>query len=139
MAEDYKLIDNEEKHRYEFQIDDKIAEIDYIKSNNGEIYLVHTEVPASLGGKGVGSQLAEKVLSDIERQGLRLVPLCPFVAGYIHKHPEWKRIVMRGKESRIHKWRINHHMAAGNVSARRNMRKNVTQCISPERKTVGTN
>ena len=51
MAEDYKLIDNEEKHRYEFQIDDKIAEIDYIKSNNGEIYLVHTEVPASLGGK----------------------------------------------------------------------------------------
>ena len=60
MAEDYKLIDNEEKHRYEFQIDGKIAEIDYIKSNNGEIYLVHTEVPASLGGKGVGSQLAEK-------------------------------------------------------------------------------
>lgn len=48
MAEDYKLIDNEEKHRYEFQIDDKIAKIDYIKSNNGEIYLVHTEVPASL-------------------------------------------------------------------------------------------
>ena len=34
MAEDYKLIDNEEKHRYEFQIDGKIAEIDYIKSNN---------------------------------------------------------------------------------------------------------
>ena len=69
MAEDYKLIDNEEKHRYEFQIDGKIAEIDYIKSN---------------------------ALADIERQGLRLVPLCPFVAGYIHKHPEWKRIVMRG-------------------------------------------
>ena len=92
MAEDYKLIDNEEKHRYEFQIDDKIAQIDYIKSNNGEIYLVHTEVPASLGARGVGSQLAEKTLADIER----LVPLCPFVAGYIHKHPEWKRIVMRG-------------------------------------------
>lgn len=101
MAEDYKLIDNEEKHRYEFQIDDKIAEIDYIKSNNGEIYLVHTEVPASLGGKGVGSQLAEKVLSDIERQGLRLVPLCPFVAGYIHKHPEWKRIVMYKRQNKM--------------------------------------
>ena len=24
MAEDYKLIDNEEKHRYEFQIDDNM-------------------------------------------------------------------------------------------------------------------
>ena len=38
MAEDYKLIDNEEKHRYEFQIDGKIAEIDYNhkKSKIGE-------------------------------------------------------------------------------------------------------
>ena len=96
MAEDNKLIENEKKHRNEFQNDDKIAKIYYIKSNNGEIYRVHTEVPASLGGRGVGSQLAEKTLADIERQGLRLVPLCPFVAGYIHKHPEWKRIVMRG-------------------------------------------
>ena len=96
MAEDYKLIDNEEKHRYEFQIDGKIAEIDYIKSNNGEIYLVHTEVPASLGGKGVGSQLAEKALAAIERQGRRRGPLCPFVDGYSPNHPEWKRIVMRG-------------------------------------------
>lgn len=96
MIEDYKLIDNKENNRYEFQIDGKIAEIDYIKSD-GEIYFVHTEVPASLGGKGVGSQLAEKALEDVDRQELRLVPLCPFIAGYIKKHPEWKRIVMRGK------------------------------------------
>lgn len=96
MIEDYKLIDNKENNRYEFQIDGKIAEIDYSKSD-GEIYFVHTEVPASLGGKGVGSQLAEKALEDVDRQELRLVPLCPFIAGYIKKHPEWKRIVMRGK------------------------------------------
>ena len=66
MAEDYKLIDNEEKHRYEFQIDGKIAEIDYIKSNNGEIYLVHTEVPASLGGKPFTKA------ANIRREGSRL-------------------------------------------------------------------
>lgn len=96
MEKDYKLIDNKENHRYEFLIGDKIAEIDYIKSNNGEIYLTHTEVPASMGGQGIGSELVEKTLKDIERQNLRLVPLCPFVAAYIHKHPEWKRIVMRG-------------------------------------------
>ena len=96
MTEDFKLIDNEENHQYEFHIDDKLAKIEYIKSNNGEIYLTHTEVPAGLGGRGVGSQLAEKVLTDIEKQELRLVPLCPFVAGFIHKYPDWKRIVMRG-------------------------------------------
>ncbi|WP_296187597.1 GNAT family N-acetyltransferase [uncultured Bacteroides sp.] len=96
MTENYELIDNEEKHQYEFHVEGYVPRIEYIKSLNGEIYLTHTEVPAALGGHGIGSQLAEKVLTDIERQGFRLVPLCPFVAGYIHKHPEWKRIVLRG-------------------------------------------
>ena len=67
-----------------------------IKNKDGVIYLTHTEVPMELGGKGIGSQLVEKVLLDIEKKDLRLVPLCPFVAGYIQKHPDWKRIVMRG-------------------------------------------
>ena len=93
---DYKLIDNEERHQYEFHVDQYTPKIEYIKSTNGEIYLTHTEVPTQLGGKGIGSQLVEKALKDIEKQGLRLVPLCPFVAGYIHKRPEWKRIVMKG-------------------------------------------
>lgn len=96
MEEDFKLINNEEKHQYEFRIDDKLAKMEYTKSDNGEIYLTHTEVPVGLGGRGVGSQLALKVLTDIEQQGLRLIPVCPFVAGYIHKYPEWKRIVMKG-------------------------------------------
>lgn len=96
MEKEYELIDNKERHQYEFHVEKKTPKIEYIKSQNGEIYLTHTEVPPQLGGKGIGSQLAEKTLKDIERQGLRLVPLCPFIAGYIHKHPEWKRIVLRG-------------------------------------------
>lgn len=87
--DDYELIDNTENHQYEFHIGKLVPKIEYIKSKNGEIYLTHTEVPVQLEGKGVGSQLVEKVLKDIERQELRLVPLCPFVAGYIKKHPDW--------------------------------------------------
>lgn len=94
--DDYELIDNEERHQYEFHIGKYDPKIEYIKTKNGEIYLTHTEVPVALEGKGVGSQLVEKVLKDIEKQELRLVPLCPFVAGYIQKHPDWRRIVMRG-------------------------------------------
>jgi predicted GNAT family acetyltransferase len=96
MEADYELIDNEERRQYEFHVEKYTPKIEYMKSTNGEIYLTHTEVPTQLGGKGIGSQLVEKALKDIEKQGLRLVPLCPFVAGYIHKHPEWKRIVMKG-------------------------------------------
>lgn len=96
MNEEYKLIDNKSRHQYEFHVGEEIPRIEYITSLNGEIYLTHTEVPAILEGRGIASQLVRKALEDIERQGLRLVPLCPFVAGYIHKHPEWRRIVLRG-------------------------------------------
>ena len=94
--ENYKLIDNVALHQYEFRIGDLIPRIEYIKTKNGEIYLTHTEVPSALEGKGVGSSLVRLALEDIERQQLRLVPLCPFVAGYVQTHPEWKRLVMEG-------------------------------------------
>ena len=94
--ENYKLIDKVAMHQYEFRIGDLIPRIEYIKTKNGEIYLTHTEVPSALEGKGVGSSLVRLALEDIERQQLRLVPLCPFVAGYVQKHPEWKRLVMEG-------------------------------------------
>ena len=83
MTEDYELKDDVHRQQYEFRIGNYTPKIEYIKSINGEIYLTHTEVPRELEGKGIGSQLVEKTLQDIERQGLRLVPLCPFVAAYI--------------------------------------------------------
>ncbi|CAK7005057.1 MAG: hypothetical protein PARBA_00197 [Parabacteroides sp.] len=94
--EEYELIDNAERGQYEFHIGKYTPLIEYIKSKNGEIYLTHTEVPPQLEGQGIGAQLVKKVLDDIDRQALRLVPMCPFVAGYIQKHPEWKRLIMRG-------------------------------------------
>ena len=84
---DYELIDNTQDRQYEFHIGEMTPYIEYIKTQNGQIHLK---------GKGIGSRLVEKTLRDIERQGLELVPLCPFVAGYIKRHPEWKRIVMQG-------------------------------------------
>ena len=94
--ENYKLIDNVALHQYEFRIGDLIPRIEYIKTKNGEIYLTHTEVPSALEGKGVGSSLVRLALEDIERQQLRLVPLCPCVAGYVPQDPAWKRLVKEG-------------------------------------------
>ena len=39
-------------------------------------------------GRGFGSRLAEAALDDARRRGLAVVPLCPFIAWYIDKHPE---------------------------------------------------
>lgn len=93
--DEYKLIDNVDEKQYEFHVGDSIVKVEYIKTNDGEIYLTHTETPVSLEGQGIASQLMGKVLQDIEQKELRLVPLCPFVTSYIRKNPEWRKLVVR--------------------------------------------
>ena len=90
-ASNSKLIVNEAGQRYEIHIAELVAFIDY-KRVGQQILLTHTEVPTELEGQGVGSALVKKVLSEIKQNDLKLVPLCPFVAAYIQKHPEWQSL-----------------------------------------------
>ena len=91
----YQLIDNIEAKQYEIHIEDSIAKIEYIKAQNN-IYLTHTEVPTKLEGKGIGSSIVKLTLEDVKSKGLTLIPLCPFVALYIKRNPEWRELVLKG-------------------------------------------
>jgi len=95
MKSTYELKNNRISKQFEFHIDGLIPRIEYIRAKD-KIFLVHTEVPEQLEGQGIGSQLILAVLKEIERQDLTLVPLCPFVAGYIKEHPEWRKLVLKG-------------------------------------------
>ncbi len=90
-----KLLDNEKAKQYEMQVEGGLVRIEYIRAQD-KIYLTHTEVPKSLEGKGYGSQIIKMALEDIDEKDLTLIPMCPFVAGYIKKHPEWKKLVLKG-------------------------------------------
>ncbi|MEO1009851.1 MAG: GNAT family N-acetyltransferase [Bacteroidota bacterium] len=89
------ITDNTEAKQYEMHVDGLIPRIEYIRAQD-KIYLTHTEVPKGLEGKGIGSALVKMVLEDIDKKDLTLVPLCPFVAMYIKRHPEWKKLVLKG-------------------------------------------
>ncbi len=89
------IVNNAEAKRYELSVESKLAKIEYIATLD-KIYLTHTEVPKELEGKGIASKLVKFALEDIEKKDLTLIPLCPFVAMYIKKHPEWKKLVMKG-------------------------------------------
>ncbi|UUC46683.1 GNAT family N-acetyltransferase [Flavobacterium cerinum] len=92
MEDHLKLVNNEEKSRFELEVESYIAFIDY-KIKDKKIYLIHTEVPAELGGKGIGNAIVLKTLHYIKDNGYSLVPLCPFVAAYIKRHTEWNTLV----------------------------------------------
>ncbi len=91
----YQLIDNEEKKRYEFRLPEHTPFIEYIRTKD-KIYLTHTEVPKELEGKGIGTALVKQALEEVKKQDWTLIPLCPFVALYIKRHPEWKALVLKG-------------------------------------------
>lgn len=61
-----------------------------------KIVFTHTGVPGALEGKGVGSALARTGLEWARSEGKRVVPVCPFVAAYVARHPEYADLVRRG-------------------------------------------
>ncbi|WEK37216.1 MAG: GNAT family N-acetyltransferase [Candidatus Pseudobacter hemicellulosilyticus] len=98
MADQYKdleLVNNIEDQRFELQVEGETAFIEYRPASD-HYTLIHTEVPESLGGKGVGTAIIEKALYYLEQHQLKLIPLCPFVLVYLKRHPEWKRILAPG-------------------------------------------
>jgi hypothetical protein len=84
--------DNTERHRFELDIDGHVAFSNY-KRYGGTITILHTEVPKELNGRGIGSALVRGLLDMVRAQRLTVKPLCPFVAGYIAKHPEYANFV----------------------------------------------
>ncbi len=91
---EYTLVDNAEEKQYEYRLDGGIAKVKYIKTKD-KVFLTHTEVPRAYEGKGIASALVAEVLKEVEKSGLALIPLCPYVAAYIKRHPEWKPLVMK--------------------------------------------
>jgi uncharacterized protein len=85
--------DNPAELRYEARQGERLlGEIRY-RTEPGLVVLVHTEVAASAEGKGVGTALVAGALDDIRSRGLQVVPVCPFVAAYIRRHPEYADLV----------------------------------------------
>lgn len=79
---------NTEHHRFELDVDGHKA-VAYYRLGTGVITFTHTEVPEALSGKGIGSRLVRGALEAARAQGLKVVAECPFVRGYIAKHPEF--------------------------------------------------
>jgi uncharacterized protein len=92
---DVSVVDNPQQLRYELWDGTTLAGfIDY-RIEPGTVVLVHTDVDPSFEGRGLGSRLVGGALDDVRARGLKLVPLCPFVATYIRRHPDYADLVVR--------------------------------------------
>ena len=83
---------NSGQSRFELEQEGHLAVLEY-QLGEGKIVFTHTGVPQELGGRGLGSLLARAGLDHARANGLKVVPLCSFIAGYIQKHPEYQDLV----------------------------------------------
>ena len=67
----------------------------------GEIAFTHTETAPAFAGQGLGGLLARGALDDARARGLDVLPYCPFIRGWIAKHPEYVDLVPEGRRARF--------------------------------------
>ncbi|MGY1858276.1 GNAT family N-acetyltransferase [Modestobacter sp. SYSU DS0290] len=90
-------IDAAEQHRYEGRVDGQLAAIaEYIRTPELVVF-THTEVLPGHEGRGVASALVRHALDDVRRQELKVLPLCPFVAGWMQRHSDYADLEYRSR------------------------------------------
>ena len=93
MSTTPNVVDNPARHRFEVDLGD--GQIAFAAYNllPGAIRFYHTVVPESHGGQGIGTALVAAGLAAARERGLKVMPVCPFFAAYLKKHPEMQVII----------------------------------------------
>jgi len=97
---DVVVTDNPEQNRYEARVDGELAGVSEYHLTRSSIVFTHTEVDPAYKGHGVASAIARFALDDVRAKGERdVVPVCPFIHGWIDDHPEYADLVRRHGDS----------------------------------------
>ena len=90
-----EVSDVPDESRYVVTVDGAVAGFLSYRLQGDQFIAVHTEIDPAYGGQGLGGTLVQQVLDNVRDDGLRLLPLCPFVKGFLAKHPEYSDLVDR--------------------------------------------
>lgn len=94
-VENLEVRNNTSENRFEVTLGDTIGQVAYYLEGKSIVF-VHTEVPREYGGQGIADKMADVALEYAKAEGLKVVPLCPFITSYIRRHPEYQPLVTGG-------------------------------------------
>ena len=89
MSSDITVTRNDERSRFEAEIDGDVAGYAEFRLREGVIEVTHTVVEDRFEGRGVGSTLVSQALDQVRAEGLEVVATCKFVRSYIERHEEY--------------------------------------------------
>jgi len=86
------IIHDESRGRFETTVDGHVCELDY-QLEGDTMVILHTGVPAAVGGRGIAAALTEMALNTARERGWRVRPLCSYAVVYLRRHPEYADLV----------------------------------------------
>ncbi|WP_411091689.1 GNAT family N-acetyltransferase [Streptomyces sp. 049-1] len=94
--------------RYEILVDGRRAGLTAYRDLGEQRVFFHTEIDEAFAGQGLGTRLVRQALDDVRASGMRIVPVCPYVAKFLKRHGEFADItdpvtpdVLRWLKSRL--------------------------------------
>src|SRR5437764_12663998 len=96
MASDAVVEHDRDHDRFAIRDEHGIAELVY-NIIGSQIVLEHTEVPKASEGRGYAGALAKTALEYARENQLTVIPVCPFVIGYLSRHPEYQSLVKNAR------------------------------------------
>jgi predicted GNAT family acetyltransferase len=80
--------------RFEIEQDSHVAYLEYNLAGK-VLQLIHSEVPEALRGRGLATELAKSALDWARENGVKVDVICPSVAAYLEKYPEYSDLVVK--------------------------------------------
>ncbi|MFF9207837.1 MULTISPECIES: GNAT family N-acetyltransferase [unclassified Streptomyces] len=78
-----------ERHRYEIRVGTARAGLTAYRDHGDQRVFFHTETDEAYAGQGLASRLVGEALTAVREEGLRVVPVCPYVKKYLTRHEEF--------------------------------------------------
>lgn len=93
---DATVVDSFERSRYEVLLGGELAGVLHYRRHGDRIELAHTEIDQAFQGQGLAGRLAGAALADARGRTTPVIVTCPFVAGYVERHPEFNDLLAEG-------------------------------------------
>ena len=87
--------------RFQITVDGSIAGFAQFADEGDDRVFFHTVIDEAFSGQGLAGKVVSAALDQTREDGKRVVALCPFVKGYIEKHPEYADLTVEATQAHI--------------------------------------